>query len=261
VIAHGAIAAAALVLEAQPWALIVAIAVAATIKPVFLTYLAIPLLAPGRFWRRVFRCGVGVVLGLLPTVLFMVFGGASFFEWQALLHHFVLDTTPGVGFLGWLSFANLNDLGLGMAWAAFAALLVGASLIIAEKGDVSRRGRIWLGLTVATLLNPRLMSEDLFLLGPGLVVAAEALGAAAGPITTRGLNGFYGAVCCLTALLTLAGGRLGQQLAIAAFVIALLVIGGVLSVRAWRPRRGGDTGCHTSPQILTEGSQGRDTGT
>ena len=60
-----------------------------------------------------------------------------------------------------------------MAYLIFAGLITLSGLALAEGLHLNRRERIWLGLSLAALLIPRIMSEDICLIGPGLLILAN----------------------------------------------------------------------------------------
>ena len=176
VILHGAILVAALMFEAAPWVLIAAIVGAAWVKPVFLTALAIPLVADMPWRKKAVLIGAGAVLGLMPTAIFAATGGSVARQWLDLLSYFVCDVTPGKGLLGWLQWVGVNGRSplAHAVWLGFAAALVGCGLLLPNALRLTPSERIWLGLAVATLLIPRIMAEDVFLIGPGLLSVARA---------------------------------------------------------------------------------------
>lgn len=175
VILHGLLLIAAVGLEATSWWLVVAIVVAAWVKPVFLSYLAVIALADISLPRKATLAATGIVAGVLPTLLFATSGTEAAHEWLNLLAHFVCDRTPGYGFLGWLDMVGVNGRSLPaqMAWIAFAALLMACAWTLSEALQLGRQERLWLGLCLACLLIPRIMSQDVFLLAPGLIVLAQ----------------------------------------------------------------------------------------
>ena len=185
VILHGVILLTALTFETLPWLFIAVVAVAAWVKPVFLSYLAIVLVSSHPFRKRLIMMVVGMTAGLVPTLLFSLSGGALADQWAAILSHFVYDTTPGYGYFGWLSLVGINgDSALVQAgYIVMASLLSLSGLCLAEGLKLDHRERLWLGLSLAVLLIPRIMSQDVLLIGPGLMIIARrtALWAASRP--------------------------------------------------------------------------------
>ncbi len=175
VILHGLVLGAALLMEVSPWLFIAAVACAAAVKPVFLTYLVLLLLADMPFWRRIGLCVVGAAAGLAPTVLFVLTDPAGSAQWAQLLSHFVYEVTPGSGFYGWLAMVGLrgDTVFAQIACLAYSLVLTGAAVAIAERLKLTAQERLWFGLSIAALLIPRIMSQDVFLVGPGLVMLAR----------------------------------------------------------------------------------------
>lgn len=226
VLLHGAVAAAGLLFTRTSWLFVAVVGVAGAVKPVFLTYLAVVALARRSVGWRARRILAGAALGLAPFILFATQGGAEAQAWRALLSHFVYTVTPGEGLFGWLALVGLPAGGLpgaavALAWAGTVTL---CGLAVAERERLGETERLWLGLACATLANPRLMSEDLFLLGPGLLVAARAGGA-------ERLSQAVTVACGLA----LAGALL--DLGDLATRIATLILASVLVAAALRSRR------------------------
>ena len=213
VILHGVVLLAALTFETLPWLFVAAVVVAAWVKPVFLAYLAVVLIADRPVLNRILMAFAGVVAGLAPTLLFSLTGGHLAQEWAAILGHFVYDTTPGYGYFGWLDLIGINggSAVVQAGYLVFAGLLLTAGLCLAEGLALDGRERLWLGLSLAVLLIPRIMSQDIFLLGPGLVIVARkgadwmAQRTGQDTLVANG-PGIVLALCCLVLL----GGLTGQ---------------------------------------------------
>ena len=175
VLLHAAILGAALLLETAPWVFVAVVACAAAVKPVFLTYLAVLLLADMPWLKRFAMMFIGAVAGLAPTFVFVMTDPGTAYQWAQVLTHFVYDVTPGSGFYGWLGFLGVRgDTLLAQAtFLIYAGALALSALHIAYRLKLNGRERLWLGLAVAALLIPRIMSQDVFLLAPGLVVVAR----------------------------------------------------------------------------------------
>ncbi|MCR6660752.1 MAG: hypothetical protein NVV72_15930 [Asticcacaulis sp.] len=175
VILHGLVLVGALAIEISPWLFIAAVAIAAWVKPTFLTYLMVILLLDIPLRRRIGLMASGVIIGLLPLGHFILTGGALTQQWYALLSHYVYEVTPGVGFFGWTSLIGLDPahVSIKLAYLVFAGLITFSGLALVKGLQLNRRERIWLGLSLAALLIPRIMSEDICLIGPGLLILAD----------------------------------------------------------------------------------------
>ena len=236
VLLHGGVLLAALAwLESAPWLLIAVIVLAAWVKPVFLTYLALVLLTDLPWRKRLGMMVCGVAAGLAPCLIFTLNGGDLAQQWMSLLSHFVYDETPGRAWFGWLQLAGFEPASLAakIGYILYAGALTGAGLALARMLELTRRERLWLGFSLAVLLIPRLMSEDVFLLGPGLLIVASR--ATAAGVTPRG-DAVILALCCLCL-----GGGLSEMadvttpLALLGFALYLLWAAGVLGLRYLRP--------------------------
>lgn len=174
VLCHAAVLASAMVAKRYPWLFAAVVAVCGVIKPVFLTYLLVLLFIDLPLWKRLGWAAVAAIAGLLPTVLFATEGSALSQSWRATLSGFVYTTTPGESFYGWLGLFGLrgDSVGANLGWLVFAGLMALSGLAIAEGLKLDTRARIWLGLSLGVLTIPRLMSQDVFLIGVGLAYIA-----------------------------------------------------------------------------------------
>jgi hypothetical protein len=209
VILHGIVLLGALAIEISPWLFIAAIAVAAWVKPTFLTYLVVILLLDMPLVRRIGLMAAGVCVGLVPLGHFILTGGALTSQWYALLSHYVYNITPGVGFFGWLDLIGLDPAHTGakLAYLVYAGLITLSGLVLARSLQLYRHERIWLGLSLAVLLIPRIMSEDICLIGPGLWILADksARLASRAQVVLRNGRGIVLALC----IVALAGALTG----------------------------------------------------
>ena len=175
VLLHAGILGAALLLETAPWLFVLAVAAAAAVKPVFLTYLVVLLLADMPLMKRLSLMFAGAAAGLAPTIVFVMTDPGTAYQWARVLTHFVYEVTPGSGFYGWLAMVGIrgDNLVSQVMFLTYAGALTLSALYIAYRLKLEPKDRLWLGLAVAGLLIPRIMSQDVFLLAPGLVVVAN----------------------------------------------------------------------------------------
>ncbi|MDC7684315.1 hypothetical protein PQU92_13590 [Asticcacaulis sp. BYS171W] len=174
VLGHAAVLASAMTARRFPWLFVAVVALCGVVKPVFLTYLAVVLFLDFSVWKRLGLFIAGAVAGVLPTVLFAAEHSPLSEQWRQTLSYFVYSLTPGESFYGWLSLVGIRaDSSIAsIGWLVFAGLMTLSGLAIAEGLRLSSRARIWLGLSLGVLMIPRLMSQDVFLIGVGLVYAA-----------------------------------------------------------------------------------------
>ena len=217
------IAGAALGVGAGSAATALAVAAAALVKPIYLTFLAVPAYAPGPAWRRAALVAVPAA-AVLALALSPLPGLAA---WRALVLAGSVDASPGGGVLRWLHDAGVRDRAtLAGAYLVYAAALFLAGLAIAERGGLEATERAWLGLAVGGLLLPRLEAYDLLVLSPGLVAAAGAA-ARVSPRWGRAARALGLAACGLYLTASLAGGelKLGHEVALLALAAGVVALG------------------------------------
>ena len=178
---HALVFLASLAAERTLLPLAAAIVLGAWVKPLFLSYLVVLLLAQTTWRCKLPLAAATAVLGLAPAALFLATGGAEATAWRAAVVREVASVSPGDGAFGWASWLGLRaqELPAQLLWLAYAGALTAAALLFVQRTQLEARARILLGLSLAVLLNPRIMSQDLFLLGPGLAAAASAYAALA----------------------------------------------------------------------------------
>ena len=229
-IVYASVIGAGLALGADALPFVALVAIAALIKPIYLTLLAMTAYAPAPRWRRAVLIAAA---SALPVAL-ALFGGPRVQEWRVSTLN-VVGHWPGGGLLEWLA-----DLGLTQAstivpiYLAYAAALFVGGLVIAETGRMGREARLWLGAVVGVLLIPRLSAYDLLALGPGLL-AAQAAVAIAAPKAARWLSINWRLACAVAFAAAIFGGvlKFGHILSL------LMVIGGLIAsaIVLWRHRR------------------------
>lgn len=201
IILHALIGMVAIQLRKRPSLLVLAIAFAAVAKPIFLTFAVVFLVAPLRLWRRLAYGAAAIILGAAPTAYFVLTGGEMVQQWRDLLAYFVYVGKPGDAYLGWLNMAGLpgDTQAATLGYVAFAGLASLAAIVVAEALNMGDDERAALGVSVAVLCIPRLMSHDMALLGLGfaaMLTAITAASAAAGTWFGRILLGI-----CIVALI------------------------------------------------------------
>lgn len=221
VITHGAIVALAVTMPAADIVLAVVIGLAGTIKPVFLTYSTIFMLAHHPWRRRAVNISIALAISGSAYLMFWRFGGEQERVWSQLVRHFVLVDNSGFTLLGWLSWLHL-DLGgpsTTAAYVLYAAMVCVSGLWIVERREFSAKARLWLGVTLAAFLNPRLMTQDLLVIGPGILAVIAALPSSWKAPARNGMV----ALCAVAGLIAISGGRLGYQLAMLLLFASLVV--------------------------------------
>jgi hypothetical protein len=185
----------------RPWVFLLPVVIAGWLKPTYLTFLVVLLLAPMRLSRRAIWFAAGAVVGLAPFALFLLTPSSAREQWYALIERYVFVEAPGEGLFGWVATAG-GDPSAPIVWAAyllFAAILTGSALVVAEGARLGASDRALLGLAAGTLLLPRPLAHDLFLIAPGMAAAVTAAGALGDVARRRMALIVYGA--CAGALL------------------------------------------------------------
>ncbi|ESQ80457.1 hypothetical protein [Asticcacaulis sp. YBE204] len=174
VLCHAAVLVSAMAAKRFPWLFVAVVVLCGVVKPVFLTYLAVVLFLDFSLWKRLGLFIAGAVAGVLPTVLFAAHHSALSEQWRQTLSYFVYSLTPGESFYGWLSLIGIraDSPVASIGWLIFAGLITLSGLAIAEGLRLGSRARIWLGLSLGVLMIPRLMSQDVFLIGVGVAYIA-----------------------------------------------------------------------------------------
>lgn len=228
---HALVLAAALLVTSSVLPLALALGLAAAFKPILITFGAVFLLAPLSWPRRIMGGGLALVLAAIPWVLSYQAGGPSWEAWAAVTREMAVSVAPGDGFWGWLAVFGVS----GTAPAAIAGYLVFAialtvfGFVVAAQAGLSARERVWLGLALGTLLIPRLMAIDVYLLAPGMLACVLAARTAA-PGVFRAVSWLVIGGCFLGLLFDLVDlGDFSLKTALLSFMLAFIVAGvGVL---------------------------------
>lgn len=224
-----AILLAALSVTTRPLLFIAVVAAAGAVKPFQLTYLILlPLALSGPLWRRALYSALGGVVGLGVFALALRGGDPALLEgWRAAAERMALDVAPGEGYLGWVYGVGFEPplLALAAGYVAFAAALSLAALALIERAGLANDARIFLGVTIATLLTPRLMQIDFLALGPGLLAVAAAVSVSA-PRARPLVSGLIYASAAAALLLGMADlGDVALKVATALAAAAVLIAG------------------------------------
>jgi hypothetical protein len=134
----------------------------------------------------------------------------------------------GLPFIG----AMEGGVGMFVLYLVFAAVILGAGLIIAELCLDSEADRIALGVAVCILLYPRLMAYDFYTMPFGLAVAVRAFAHVRG-LPAPLLSWVVPALCLVFALI---GGQAGGRLLFGTYCLLLIA----LAITALAVRRAGN---------------------
>jgi hypothetical protein len=181
VVLHAFIGVAATILRRWPIVLVFAIALAMIVKPLFATFAMVFLLARWPLWKRVGYAALTILLGLAPAAYLFWQGGPYAEQWSELVTYVIYEDRPGEAFLGWMSVlgATMDSTAVKVGYLGYGVVMTLAGLALAEGLELNDDDRALLGLSLGILVNPRLMSQDYWLLGPGLIAMATVLSARA----------------------------------------------------------------------------------
>ncbi len=177
VVLHALIAFSATMLRRWPIALVLAIALAMLVKPLFAVFCMIFVLMRRPLVQRALYALAAVALGLAPSVWALVYGGELAQQWRELVEYVVYIERSGDAYLGWMSAlgAEMSSPAVTIGYLAYAGLIAVAGMILAEGLELCDEDRVMLVLALGLLINPRLMSQDYWLLGPGLLALTTVL--------------------------------------------------------------------------------------
>lgn len=225
IILHALVLAGALMVTGSVLPLALALGIAGAFKPVLLTFGVVFLLAPISWLRRIMGGVLAVGLAAAPWVWSYQTGGAEWDAWVEITRFMAVERAPGDGFWGWLAVFGVQgtEIGALAGYGAYALALTLAGWAIAARAGLSARERVWMGLALGTLLIPRLMAIDVYLLAPGMlavVIAARAMA----PGVFRAVSWLVVGGCFLGLLFDLVDlGDFALKTALLAFVLAFLV--------------------------------------
>lgn len=224
VILHGFLGVAGVLLRKRPSLLVIAIAVAMLVKPLFATFAAVFLLMRKPLLVRLAYALAAVILGIAPSVWALYENSELVQQWRALVEQVVYYDRPGDGYLGWMSLigAPISSIGVSIGFFAFAGLVTAAGMILATGLDLNDDDRALLGLSLGVLMIPRLMSQDFWLLGPGLAAMMTVLLGFAPGVGKWVQRGFL--ACCVVALVGSLADVSDYANKAATLVMALLIV-------------------------------------
>ncbi len=211
ILLHLMLASLTLTVPRHRWPLMLGIAVAVLIKPVFLTYAVVLGLRPGPLLGRIRDVLLAVGLGGLALFWQWQSAGVWTAAWQASLDAVVFAEQPGISLFAWLKTVGvvpMSSLSLGLY--ALYAVVVGVLLLVLNESlphSLPETGRNTLRMALAllapALLNPRLMDYDLLWLGLPVAVLILGLRRLATP-AARSLVTALVALCAAVWLLNMA---------------------------------------------------------
>ncbi len=160
----------------RPVLFVAVVVLAGSIKQTWLTGLTVILLLDLPWWKRWSYFLIGAAAGLAPTLWFILTANpAEVSAWADVTRYTTMVQTPGQGLLGWAQLLGLppNSDWIIPLWIGFAATLVIAGLGCVEHYRPSGQARVWLGVLIAVLIIPRIVSYDFLLFAPGMALLLD----------------------------------------------------------------------------------------
>jgi hypothetical protein len=172
IIVFGVVAASAFWLGADSLLLTALIVLVSLIKPVYITFLTIPLFSRAPAWKR-----AAYALAALAIVTTCIFSPApDVVAWRKVIYSTVVPgaLTAGADGAAHASvWASLHIAQIG--YLLFAAASVLSAYLVVACGPASDSQRIWVAIMVASVVFPRLMAYDRFMVAPGYVIVCNLL--------------------------------------------------------------------------------------
>ena len=178
----------------------------AAAKPTFAPYLAVFLFMPRPWPRRLALIGSCAAAIAVYYALFRIAQPTEFAEWLSVARSVGVQFS-GHGLLPWLAAFSIDGDAARLAlYGLYSGLLLTAGVLASRRlGDP--RERLYLGLAVCILLNPRLMYYDHFTLPFGMAAVASACASG------RFERPVHALLCLVgVAVIALAGTRGGETL-------------------------------------------------
>jgi len=228
IIVFAAVAGTAFLLGADSLALLALITVVSLIKPVYLTFLTVPLFSRAPSLKRaLYAVAALVIVGLC------IFSPApDVVAWRKVIYTVVVSSALAAGAAGSAHVSLWDSLHLGqVGYVLFAAATVLAAYLVVAGGEASDSQRIWVAIMVASVIFPRLMSYDRFMVAPGYVIVCNLLSAHSATLGKR--VGQLGLTACVIAFVGTIGTGVLHVLNIASdyLLAAGIVIAGVYFLR------------------------------
>ena len=169
IVMHALVLASLLFFPKTRWPFTATVLLCACVKPTFVAYFVIFLLADEALWRRAFAFSWRVALGVGVAYLMVLTDGHYGKAWQKTLHSVTMARQVG---MGWFELTNFvfhvpgpSHLNVELA-VAFMAVMVLAGMAIAQWCDLDRDERLVLGMGLVPLMTPRLLDYDMILIVP-----------------------------------------------------------------------------------------------
>ncbi|MDI7774421.1 hypothetical protein [Asticcacaulis sp. EMRT-3] len=166
---HALVLASLLLFRKTRWPFTLVVFLCACVKPTFLAYFILFLLADEALWRRVFAFSWRAVAGVGIFYLMIITDGHYGHAWQKTLHSVAMARQVGMGWFELTNFvfhvrgsSHLNvELALG-----FMVVMLLAGMAMARWGKLTSDERLVLVMGLVPLMTPRLLDYDMVLIVP-----------------------------------------------------------------------------------------------
>ncbi|BEV12641.1 hypothetical protein ATDW_31370 [Asticcacaulis sp. DW145] len=166
VICHAAAIGTALMIRRTRLPFLLVVLVSSIIKPVFLTYLIVLMYDARPLRSRLVWSAAGAAIGIGLYVWIGRTAGPLYEVWQKIIYDITLIEQPGYTFLAWAEWIGLraDHPATLIAFAVYFPIMALAGLLLCDLGKLSLDTRLLIGLGMAQLINPRMMSYDMLFL-------------------------------------------------------------------------------------------------
>jgi hypothetical protein len=166
VICHAAAIGTALMIRRTRLPFLLVVLVSSIIKPVFLTYLIVLMYDARPLRSRLLWSAAGAAIGIGLYVWISRTAGPLYEVWQKTIYDITLIEQPGYTLLAWAEWVGLtiDHPATLIAFAVYFPIMALAGLLLCDLGKLSLDTRLLIGLGMAQLINPRMMSYDMLFL-------------------------------------------------------------------------------------------------
>lgn len=166
VICHAAAIGTALLIRRTRLPFLLVVVLSSIIKPVFLTYLIVLMYDVRPVRERLLWSAAGAAIGIGLYVWISRTAGPLYEVWQQIIYDITLIEQPGYTFLAWAEWIGLraDQPATLIGFALYFPIMALAGLLMCDLGKLSLDTRTLIGLGMAQLINPRMMSYDMLFL-------------------------------------------------------------------------------------------------
>ncbi len=225
---------AALIYVSIDWVLLLIVIFCIASKPTFISYVPIFLFLDRPLLQRLSYVVIALVATFAYFALFHIHMPVEFGQWLFAVKTMGLSQT-GQSLLGLPGMAKKADPhAMIVLYGVFASLLVGAGLWLREWLPENQRDRLYLGIAICVLINPRMMAYDAYILPFGMAVVAQL----AARSFTQYSSHFYAGLAILWFVVASSGWIRGGETLFVACCAMILALAAALWARDQRALKG-----------------------